>query len=373
MALHDFAQKRVVYTIPDVTDGHFALHPSKRFFAVIKEGIVALIDVQTGKQLAAEKTSAAGVGFSLDGNKLVVIDSKLRIWDLRSNAEPSIHERRNLLEKSSGPVVMIDDKWIKAGSQLYSLVKEIIVWRYAGSGVSLEHDEMLGEMNLLAAHKSATITVGDKRIKQTLALVGLAKVPHAPAVEALGKLEKLEMLMLKPGSGVRIETEGDRQVRDGVLAAIQKAGWHEDSTAKVVIKAYAKKGKTERAQYEIYKTVFGRPLFNQQPTSVVSASGTPWLQGITIFDGEKSAWERKKVNGIPYSINPDKSAQNQVAQATRPNYLLFENLKLPKEIIAPKYRNGLGHTFITINGFVDRLYAEIPEEELQDDNLEAPE
>ena len=109
------------------------------------------------------------------------------------------------------------------------------------------------------------------------------------------------------------------------------------------------------------------------PSSVVSGSGTPWLQGITIFDGEKSAWERKKVNGIPYSINPDKSAQNQVAQATRPNYLLFENLKLPKEIIAPKYRNGLGHTFITINGFVDRLYAEIPVEELQDDNLEAPE
>ena len=374
VALHDFAQKRVVYTIPDVTDGHFALHPSKRFFAVIKEGIVALIDVQTGKQLAAEKTSAAGVGFSLDGNKLVVIDSKLRIWDLRSNAEPSIHERRNLLEKSSGPVVMIDDKWIKAGSQLYSLVKEIIVWKYAGSGVSLEHDEMLGEMNLLAAHKSATITVGEERIKQTLALVGLAKVPHPPAVEALGKLEKLEMLMLKPGSGVRIEIEGDRQVRDGVLAAIQKAGWHEDPTADVLIKAYAKKGKPERVQYGIFDTAFGRPLFNQQPKNVVSATGTPWLQGFTIFDGEKSAWTRSRVDGPPHNIDTDESVQSQVAKATQPNFRLFENLNLPKEIIAPKYRNGLGLTSITINGFVDRLYAEIPEEELEDDDTpeEAP-
>ena len=40
---------------------------------------------------------------------------------------------------------------------------------------------------------------------------------------------------------------------------------------------------------------------------------------------------------------------------------------------AVAHQSLLGLTFITINGFVDRLYAEIPEEELQDDNLEAPE
>ena len=201
VSLHDFERRKVVYTIPNVTRGHFALHPSKQFFAVIMKDSVALIDIQTGKTMAAENVSAAGVGFSVDGSKIVVVGPKLRIWDLQSNSEPSVYERRNLLQSSSGPVVMIDDKWIKAGNQLYSLTKEIVVWSYAAAGVKMKHNEMLGGMNLLAASKTATIRSGRERISKTLALVGLAKVPHAPAVDALAKLEKLDMLILKPGSG----------------------------------------------------------------------------------------------------------------------------------------------------------------------------
>ena len=370
VALHDFEQRKVIYTIPDVSHGHFVLHPSKRFFAVVRGERVALIDVQTGKQLAVEETPAAGVGFSLDGKKLVVIDSRIRIWDLESNSEPSVHERRNLLQSSSGPVVMIDDKWIKAGNQLYSLTKEIVVWSYAASGVNMKHNEMLGEMNLLAASKSTSVRKDGRRFTKTLALVGLAKVPHAPAVDALNKLEKLDMLMLKPGSSVRIEVEGDSRIRDSILEAIKKSGWNEDPEAEVVIKAYAKEEQTKRVEYNTYTTRsrFGLSHHFRTPDSIVSVTVTPWTQGVEILSGDQVAWKQVRTAGVPHNLRSTngQSFQSLANEATQPNYRLFENLELPKEIIAPEYRNGLGRTDITVRGFVDRLYADFPEEEIED-------
>ena len=367
VALHDFEKRKIIYTISDVSKGHFVMHPSKRFFAVIKEGLVALIDVKTGATLAAEKTSeggASGVGFSLDGTKVVLIDSEIRIWDLQANKKPSVYERRNLLQSGPGSVVMIDDKWLKAGSRLYSLTKEIVVWSYAGNGVTIRHDEMLGDMDLLAAYKNTSRFSRDKGSQ--VALVGLAKVPHAPAVEALGKLEKFEMLMLKPGSGVRIEAEGDKRIREGVLAAVEKAGWHEDPNAEVLIKASAKRGKTETMQYETYtQSRFGHR--HRTSDSATTVSATPWEQSVQVIYDGKAAWSDARSSGVPYSVSlgEGKSISSEVQKATEPSYSLFASLKFPKEIIYPKYNNGLGRTQITVNGFVDELYAELPEEELE--------
>jgi len=361
VALQDFEKRKIVYTISDVSKGHFVMHPSKRFFAVIKAGLVALIDVETGATLAAEKTSesgASGVGFSLDGTKVVVIDSDIRIWDLQTNAPPSVYERRNLLQSGSGSVVMIDDKWLKAGSRLYSLTREIVVWSYSGNGVTIRHDEMLGNMDLLAAYKNTSGFSRDQGSQ--VALVGLAKVPHAPAVEALSKLEKLEMLLLKPGSGVRIEATGDRRIRDGVLAAIEKAGWHEDPNSEVLIKASAKRGKTETMEYQTYQTSrFG----HRTGGDVTSVSATPWEQNVDLIYDGKVAWSDRRSTGVPYSVSlgQGKTISSQVQKQTQPTYSLFESLKFPKEIIYPKFRNGLGRTSITVNGFVDQLYAEVPE------------
>lgn len=372
VALHDFEKRKIVYTIADVSKGHFVMHPSKRFFAVIKAGLVALIDVETGATLAAEKTSesgASGVGFSLDGTKVVVIDSDIRIWDLQTNAQPAVYERRNLLQSGAGSVVMIDDKWLKAGSRLYSLTKEIVVWSYAGDGVTIRHDEMLGNMDLLAAYKNTSRFSRDQGSQ--VALVGLAKVPHAPAVEALSKLETFEMLMLKPGSGVRIEATGDGRIRDGVLAAIEKAGWHEDPNAEVLIKASAKRGKTETVQYGTHRTSrFG--FRNRTPESVTTVSATPWEQSVQVVYDGKAAWSDTRSTGVPYSVplGEGKTINSEVQKQTQATYSLFETLKFPKEIIYPRFRNGLGRTSITVNGFVDQLYAEVPEETLEEEQPE---
>ena len=371
VALHDFGNRRIVYTISDVLHSHFAMHPSKKFFAVIKSGIVALIDVNTGETLAAQKTSAgqtsaSGVGFSLDGNKVVVIDSDIKIWDLRTTAEPVSYERRNLLQAGAGSVVMIDDKWLKAGSRLYSLTKQIVVWSYAGEGVTIGHNEMLGNMNLLAAYKNNGRFKSKDKSYQVM-LAGLAKVPHAPAVEALGKLEELDMLMLKPGAGVRIEIEGGSQVRESVLAAIEKSGWHEDPNAEVLVKAYAKRGESVTMHLGDYGSSPMASAFShfRQPERIITVSGTPWVQGVEFIYEDKIAWNTNTSTGVPSSfrLSEGETAQGEIQKATQPNYRLFESLKFPKEVIYPKFRNGLGRTSITVNGFVDQLYAEVPEAE----------
>ena len=89
--------------------------------------------------------------------------------------------------------------------------------------------------------------------------------------------------------------------------------------------------------------------------------------------GEQSAWKQSRTNSAPYSFDAKEgeSYQRLVNEYTKPNYRMFETLVIPSEIIAPKYRNGLGRTAITINGFVDQLYAQIPEETVDGDQPKA--
>ena len=96
-------------------------------------------------------------------------------------------------------------------------------------------------------------------------------------------------------------------------------------------------------------------------------------QEVEILSGQQSAWKLSTTNSAPYSFDAKEgeSYQSLVNNYTKPNYRMFETLEIPSEIIAPKYRNGLGRTDITINGFVDRLYAQIPEEGADGDHPKA--
>jgi len=88
---------------------------------------------------------------------------------------------------------------------------------------------MLGNYNLLAGipgrssapgygsyrYRNANRTSGGKT-----ALVGIAKVPHQGALDALASMDTVSMIMLKPGSGVKVEATGDRRVREGLMRAV---------------------------------------------------------------------------------------------------------------------------------------------------------
>ena len=385
ISLYDFEKKKIIYTIPSVRSGHFVLHPSKRFFAVRLNGVVSLVDVASGKQLAAHASnSAAGVGFSQDGRKVVVVDSKIHIWDLQATTVPLELRRRNLLSRGSAPIEMIDDNWIKGGEQLYSVAKEVVVWSYTGSGVKMKHSEMLGKLNLLAGTKRLRFydRAARKFNDTNYALVGLAEVPHAPALEALDKLQDVDMLMLKKGSGVRIEASGDPRIREGVLRAIQESNWHEDPNSVVTIRASAGYGESQTKRYGTYRsrTPFSVPRpFGRfsTPDSLTTVNFSPWQQRVEFMYEDKIAWSTSRSGYAPSSFNMEngETVQSAINKYNKPTYAMFESLTFPADVIYPDYRNGLGRTSITVGGFVDKLYAEVPEEleaENEDEDGENP-
>lgn len=374
ISLYDFAKKKIVYTISGV--GHFVMHPTKNFFAsergragsrsgsTDRKGLISLFDTSTGIELASQATvGESSVGFSQDGRKIVVVDSQVRIWDLQSASKPVVRRRRNLLEYGSGSVVLIDDNWIKGGHQLYSLEKEIVVWSYTGSGVSIWRNKMLGGWNLLAGIKGR---YGVSSSEKHTALIGLAKVPHDPALDALGKLEAVDLLMLKSGSGIQVD-DGikDERIRSGIMRAMKENDWHEDPDAEVLIRASAKRGPSETREFGTYKNRFGALGFGK-PDTVEKVTAAPWIQLVELvyLKNDKIAWQ-KQAGYVPSSfsgLKEGESIQAAMNKATQPSYEMFKNLEFPKELIYPEFKNGVGRTAITVNGFVDNLYAEVPEE-----------
>ncbi len=352
VSLYDFGSARIVYTLTGLAENHFTLHPTKRYFVVVKEsGDLSMHETSSGRQVAAQPKidSSCGVGFSQDGGNLVRVGTKeVTIWDLLQGDSPRTLRTRNLSAGSQSRIAMLDDEWIWANSYIYNIDKEMVVWSYSGSGVKVAHSEMLGNHMLVAG------TTGSYR-GPTTALVGIAEVPHQDAIDETSKVDAESMIMLKPGAGVKIEAPGDARIRSGLLRAIQANGWHEDPSSEIILAGSAKRGESKTMTYESSRFGFG---FQRGPQRQISETVTasPWEQSVSITFRGKRAWSTG-AGGIPYSLylKEGQTVSGEVAKATQPSYHVFENLRIPGEMLYPQYKYGLGRTSITVNGFQDQV------------------
>jgi len=123
-----------------------------------------------------------------------------------------------------------------------------------------------------------------------------------------------------------------------------------------VLKGSAERGKTVTQD-------FGRSRFGfhfHRPSKVERVTAAPWNQTVEItYKGEK-AWGDGRGGYVPSSfmIREDESIQAKMREATKENFGLFENLEIPAEMLYPKFKNGLGKTSITANGFRDQAFGE---------------
>ena len=75
---------------------------------------------------------------------------------------------------------------------------------------------------------------------------------------------------------------------------------------------------------------------------------------MSIKYGDQPAWGTSS-GGVPFSVMMKQggSLGAELGKSSNPQYSLFENLKIPEEILYPMYQRGLGQTWITASGFVD--------------------
>lgn len=346
VSLYDFATREIVYSITGVHENRFYLHPSGQFFAVMDErGAIALFELASGNQLAyhpGSRTYGSGVGFSQDGRFILAVDSSdINVWDLFDSGPPKTLRRGGLSVGPGTPISLLDGGWISAGSQIYSSGLKLVVWNYVGSGVTIAERQMLGRQMMVAATTRASGT--------PYALVGVATVPHDDAIELMKKIDPNSIVMLKPGMSVRIEAKGDSRILAGLRRAAAARGFREDPSSEVILSGSAGPGEPVKRTYQL--TSFGRIGGSQTEEHSV----TPWMQRAEIRYRDRSAWGTQQ-GGVPtfVSFKEGGSLGSELQKSSQASYDMFDSLKLPEELLYPRYQSGLGTTQITVNGFVDK-------------------
>ena len=348
ISLWDLQSRRVLYEVSGLRSHNFKLSIDHQYFAALSaRNTISVYRVDDGQRVGQGSWQGFGsttACFSLDGKGLLAANSSgMYRWDLSGNRPVTTLPIGGLRVSDKMSLADLGSGWIVAGSQIYSSGLGLIVWQYAGaarpSRVSIEYQRMLGRQMLVAA------TVGGSKEKSML--IGVATVPHKDAIELMKQVDPDSVRMLVRGSRVKIDSSVDSRIAAGLRRAAQQNGWIEDPSAEAILTGSAKQGESQTLTYR--KIGFGSSGSGEETHTV-----SPWIQTAAIRYRDQRAWSTA-IGGVPYSMHlrEGESLGGELNKSSSPSYALFENLKIPEEVIYPKYQKGLGSTLLTPSGFVD--------------------
>lgn len=346
VSLWNLSTKTADYSVNGLSRPKFWLSPDQRYFAVFdSRQSLSLHDTVDGDRVSRdswEEFGFASAGFSQDGRHLVCATrSEIKAWSL-TEEKPMIRlPLGGISVGDNTPLSLLKGGWVVAGPQFYSVGLKMVVWRYDYRGVSLQHQQMLG-------HQMLAVAIARGRNSTNNVLVGVASVPHKDAIALMKKVDTTKLHMMKRGSRIRVEKSGNSKIDNGLQQAVAANGWVVDPASEVVLSGSAGLGKSETRTYRVIS--FGGGGGPSEETHTVQ----PWIQSVSISYGDQSAWGTS-TGGVPFSVMMKQGGNlgAELGKSSNPQYSLFENLKIPEEILYPRYQRGLGQTWITTGGFVD--------------------
>ena len=344
VSMWNLTSKSAEYAINGVTRPKFWLSPDHRYFAAFdSRKSLSVYDSSNGNRLARQSWDAFGfatAGFSQDGSKLICANAaNISAWNLPDQEAVVELPLGGISVRDNTPLSLLSGGWVVAGPQFYSMGLKMVVWRYDFRGVTLQHQQMIGNQMLAVA--LANGREGKKNV-----LVGVASVPHKDAIELMKKVDTTKLVMLKRGSRVSVQSSGDARIVNGIKRAVQANGWIEDPNSDISIRGSAGLGDAETRTYRSFGTLGGG-----EETHTVR----PWRQVVEIMYGDQRAWGTS-TGAVPSFVTYTKESSlgEELGKSSRSSYSLFENLKIPEQILYPRYQRGLGQTWITASGFVDQ-------------------
>lgn len=243
------------------------------------------------------------------------------------------------------PIAWIGKNLLLDNSLLIDVERERPWWNYkTGRGPKFIYGETI-------------YTLFPEKERSTLVMTSL---PHAAATRALNQAESADLLALKAGSSIAMSMNlsgipGDQQsqIRDAMEKKIEQNGWQLAPSSNNRIELNLKQGKNESEEY-VESRGFGPPVpfsrFNQGPTTKVNYR--PWIHTVKITVGSNEVFSAANTVGAPGYLPNEKgkSTQQQVSERVKPSPDFFKNVRLPREIVKPEYRNGFGASEISQNG-----------------------
>jgi hypothetical protein len=331
------------------------LSGNKKYLFIPEDKQVRVLNAATGAlTLSLPVTDgASAVAASEDGLQAAVLGrTTLSVWDLLNPASgPRVYAAESIGTPFSAKMYWVGNQRIMVeinGQQMvmFSIEHEFPLWNY-----NFDHDAVresrgrrlhcIVDNHLVYA---ATVSSGSQR---GLA-VGAVTLPGPKVEDAAAKFNRDAMLIVKPGTPVRIVVEAG-EFNQRVQAALEKQakdnGWTISPTATNVLFAEMKRGETQQITYRMS----GGSRFGGGEQTVTV---TPFLAHLRLDCAGTAAWQSGTSSGAPpiLFLKDGQSVQAEVDKWQRPQPEFFENLDIPDRVLDPAVRLGLGATKVSNKG-----------------------
>jgi hypothetical protein len=235
---------------------------------------------------------------------------------------------------------------------LFSLKDQIALWNYKFDLSTQRERGGKRTREIIDEHLvyAASVRAGSQR---GLA-VGAVKLPGPGVEEAAQSLNREELMIVKPGTHMRLTVQAGpdtQRVQNALVNKIQANGWVLDPNADMEMHGRLEVGKTQTVTYQMFGG-FSRGGSG----STQSATVTPYISSIKITQGEKTIWQSASSSGAPpmVRLREGESVQDQVGGWQKPDPGFFERVDIPASILDPAKKNGLGITEVTNRGLIPK-------------------
>jgi hypothetical protein len=333
-----------------------ALSGGRKYLVLPEDSRIRVLEAATGKLMCTLPADggSSGVAVSPDGVRLAVLNrNTLTVWDLtNATAPPEVHQAEAIgtpfsadLDWSSQDTIAVSNS-LHRDLTLFSLKLKIALWRYEFDWNAVRDDKGRRLRDIVDGHLVYAASVS-RGLQNSLA-VGAVALPGPRVNEVAATTTRESLLVIKPGSGVRLEVNaGEHQAR--VEAALTKQiadnGWVLQPDASNVLSAEMKLGETQSVTYTSRRTG------EEFPVSI-----TPHVASLVLKVGSNVAWQSGTSAGLsPFMfLGPGQTAQEEADKRNRPRPEFFETVDMPDSLLDPTKRNGLGVTQVTNRGLVPK-------------------
>ncbi|WP_165698604.1 SHD1 domain-containing protein [Bremerella volcania] len=352
----DIANKSVAYRI--FQDNMWSTPPTlsgtSKYGFLVENKSVRIFDAVTGTtitKLITENPVKLATP-SEDGSKLATLEENtLTIWNLTDPAaEPVTHPAESIGGSMAKEMYWVNSDMLMIKNFmemiLYDLNEGIAIWNYHlehGTVTAVKESEGRQTMGVLNGHLVYGAELQANGRRAGLA-VGNVKLPGPDVREKVEGVSREDLVVVKPGSKIRLEVRcGDQHnpaVYNALVAKIRENGWElnqEDYDA--IMHAEITRGEPVTRTYRF----FG---FSRAPETVTY---TPIISKLDMTIGDATIWLNQTSTGPGMFVGADETIQQQVDRQTE-DVNFFTRSRLPAMILDPKYGRGFGSTKVSTKG-----------------------
>jgi hypothetical protein len=346
----DTASKSIAYTFKSASffDAPIVLTADRKSIIVPEDGKVSVIDALSGDlrfSLPVQDRHVSGANVNASGTKLAALTERnVYVWDLESGStDPQVFDAPLIGSPFASRIEWVSDDLLLAESAmervLYRLSLQLPVWSYRMEGAQswLNRDPLTNQvLNGLFFY------VAEPDSMRGSIAVGAVQLPGPQVDEVTSNINRPSLMLMKPGVriGLKLDKVSDPgSVQQWLSEKIQANGWVLDPNAS--IRMHAEMG-VGQSQTETYREM---GLGNK----TTSVTFTPHFANIVIKQGDTIVWQTGTTTGPP-PIVAGQNIQAEVAKSEVPQLDFFRVVKIPNEIIDPKYSRGFGVSKLGLRG-----------------------